>query len=237
VRRKVVARLALLTILVAGCSFASCVAGIYVGRSASSKSGIIAAIFGQEPELPQVGETLFQDDFEDPNSGWLVSSDDEVERGYQNGKYDIVVKVKNSTFWSTVRHSFRDFSLEVDATEVGGPDENSYGVIFRYQDDDNFYIFEISGDGYYAVTKVVDGEWIELVGWRETTAIKTGRRTNVLRVVCIGPEMEFYINGEKQIGTNDKTFSQGEIGLSAGAFNRKDVHVQFDNLRVVEILK
>ena len=51
---------------------------------------------------------------------------------------------------------YSDFILEVDATQVSGPDNNTYGVIFRYGLDANeFYTFLISGDGFYVFT--VDG--------------------------------------------------------------------------------
>ncbi|MCB0060577.1 MAG: hypothetical protein KDE19_00610, partial [Caldilineaceae bacterium] len=41
-----------------------------------------------------------------------------------------------------------DFLVEVDTTFDSGNDLDQYGLVFRYQDTDNFYVFALYGDGY-----------------------------------------------------------------------------------------
>ena len=78
--------------------------------------------------------------------------------------------------WSVPRDKrFGDFVLDVDATQVDGPNDNSYGVIFRYVDDRNFYRLDISGDGYFAVFKYKDGKWTKVQDYTETAGRQAGR--------------------------------------------------------------
>jgi hypothetical protein len=58
--------------------------------------------------------------------------------------------------------TFMDVRIEVDAVKMAGPDLNDIGVICRYKDPSNFYFFSVSSDGYYGVSKVINGQeqWI-----------------------------------------------------------------------------
>ena len=52
--------------------------------------------------------------------------------------------------WSTLDRKFNDVDLRVTVRLMDGPiDQNQYGVIFRYRDEENFYLFRITSDGYY----------------------------------------------------------------------------------------
>jgi len=191
---------------------------------------------GEEEEISTAGEVLFADDFSDPDSGWDVYADDEVEKDYQNGRFVIKVFAEDMLTWSNANRSFDDFVLKVDATQVAGPDDNAYGVFFRYQDNTNFYQFAISGDGYFMVSKWVDDELTFLHDWEESSAIRQGQATNRLTVECRGSNMRFFINGKKVAELTDDAFNVGDIALFAASIgDKKDVHVAFDNLEVREV--
>jgi hypothetical protein len=237
-RRRVLQRLLLVAALILNCSCMSCVAGIAFERAFLREgSQPWGAIFGPRPLAVERGRTLYGDDFEDPQSGWEIYKDEFVEKGYEDGAYKIYVIEKNLTTWSTVDRNFGDFILEVEATPMGGPDENEYGVVFRYQDEDNFYIYEISADGQFAIMMVEDGERTPLVDWHKTVHINQGKNTNIMEVVCNGTAMDFYVNGQYLTGVGDSTFRKGAIGFVAGTFTRKGVRVEFDNLRVSEVAR
>jgi hypothetical protein len=242
-RRKVLLRLGFMAALVLNCSCLACVAGIALERTVLREGVPLGTTFGRKPLAVEPGRTLYEDDFENPQSGWETYNDEYVEKGYEDGAYKIYVIEKSLTTWSTIPitgtggRNFGDFILEVEATPVGGPDENDYGVLFRYQDEDNYYTYEISADGQFAVTKVVDGQRKALADWSRTRYINQGKNANILEVVCNGTAMDFYVNGEYLAGVSDNTFSKGAIGLMAGTFTRKGVRVEFDNLRVSEIVR
>ncbi|MEW5958527.1 MAG: family 16 glycoside hydrolase [Chloroflexota bacterium] len=176
------------------------------------------------------GQLLLDENFSQPV--WEQRQDDEHSKRYKNGQYIIAVEATGYSFWSVAGETFADFILEVDTVQRRGPEDNDYGVILRRQDDANFYSFEISGDGYYIFTKLVDDELLEIIPWQESQAIRRGDRTNRLRVEAVGPNFTFYINDELVDSAIDSDFVQGDIGLLVGTYEEAGVEVGFDNLKV-----
>ncbi len=178
----------------------------------------------------QKEQLLLYDDFSQPQ--WEVYGDDDHRKGYEEGQYFIVVEVEEFSYWSIAGESLADFIVEIESAQVSGPDDNDYGLILRHQDDENFYSFEISGDGYYTFDKLVAGELFDIISWQESEAIRQGNGHNTLRVEAIGPNFSFYINDKLVDVAIDSEFSQGDIGLVAGTYEQAGVHITFDNLQV-----
>jgi len=201
------------------------------GQIISSEASPASA--SQPRTAPTTGLTaVFEDDFSDPTSGWSEHLSNASEKGYENGKYSILIKGTGLMSWSTPGLSFGDFVLEVEATQVEGPDDNQYGVLYRYVDTDNFYLFTVSGDGYYAVAKYQDDEPEMLLEWTSSPIINLGQRTNNLAVVAAGSHFGFYINGEHVADVTDQSFPEGDIGVMAGSFDEPGVLIHFDNITV-----
>jgi hypothetical protein len=207
----------------------------------SSISSTVALPSGQENLFLEEGtsqaasayKVLYSDDFSDINSGWSKksSSPKESEVGYEDGKYLITVFRENGSASAWLKRDFNDFVIEVEATKEGGPDGNGYGVILRRLED-NFYRFEISGDGYYQFDKRQDGKWIDIIPWTRSITINTGEATNVIKVECNGDEFAFYVNGVELGICTDESFIAGEIGLEIGTLTEGGSRVSFDNLKV-----
>jgi hypothetical protein len=185
----------------------------------------------QPPKRPaRRGRLLLEDDFS--YERWNVYNDSEHRQGYADGRYFILVNAQEYSYWSMARETFQDFVMEVETTQLDGPDSNDYGVILRYQDDANFYSFEISGDGYYTFSKLVDDELFDIIPWQESRAIKQGHSHNTLRVEAVGANFAFYVNDKLVDAAIDSDFSQGDLGLLAGTYQEPGVHIAFDNLKV-----
>ncbi|HKY83637.1 MAG TPA: hypothetical protein VJ160_02305 [Anaerolineales bacterium] len=178
---------------------------------------------------------LFQDDFSDTSSGWDQVEAEEGVTNYAHGAYRIFVGQADRDYWANPGLSFGDVRVEVDATKVGGPDDNDFGVICRYQDVDNFYGFLVSSDGYYSITKVADGvrETLGTDGWPATDAVHQGDASNRIRADCIGDELSIYANGQLVYSTNDSAFATGDVGLIAGTFSETGTDILFDNFVVL----
>lgn len=185
-------------------------------------------------ERPAPREDLaLEEDFSGQN--WDISADDDHRKGYEDEQYFIKVESADYSFWSVAGKSFTDTVVEVETFQVDGPDNNNYGMILRYQDDDNFYSFEISGDGYYTFGKSVDGQYYSIIPWRESTTINLGQAANVLRIEAMGRDFTLYINDELVDAAIDSEFSEGDIGLLAGTYEETGTHISFDNLKVWEV--
>ena len=181
------------------------------------------------------GQLPWSDDFSDPASGWQAESDASAEVGYSEGVMRLLVKVTNRLAWASAERELSDFHLTVEAAQVAGPDDNEYGVLVRMKDTSHFYIFSVSGDGYYQVSKYDGEEWVVLSGdWTPSDAIQMGVATNLLEVVCQGTTMTFLATGVTLTQVEDRSYPRGDVGLYAGSFFEPGVEVHFDDLIVTE---
>jgi len=175
----------------------------------------------------------FEETFDDNAQEWSVWKDEQGEKGVADGVYYITVDEIEWASWGTSDGlTFADGTVEVEAQAVDGPDDNGYGLVFRFQGNDNFYYFEVSSDGYYSIGKMVADEWESLAGWTESDVIRLGRRTNALRIVCSGPQMTFFVNGYQIEELADDDFEAGSVGFVAEARDEPGVRVHFDDLKV-----
>lgn len=190
---------------------------------------------GSTPE-PSSSNVLFQDDFSDPNSGWDRVNEEQGLTDYADGAYRIFVNIADTDVWANPGLSFSDVSIEVDATKVGGDDDNDFGVICRYQDNQNFYFFLISSDGYYGIGKMINGDqsWIGVDAMPPSDIIKTGNTTNNIRATCIGSKLSLYVNDQFVDEQEDSTLSSGDVGLMAGTFSNPGTDILFDNFVVLQ---
>jgi len=165
-----------------------------------------------------------------------VESTTDVERFVENGQLNMRVLTPLYVAWTEcTKIEYTDFIMEADATQVSGPDNNTYGINFRYGlEADEFYAFLISGDGFYVFT--IDGAKREepefLVDWTESSAIKQGAQTNRLKVVAVGGNMKYYVNDQLLGEVQDTRFTTGTVGFFAGTLKEGGVQVSFDNLKI-----
>jgi hypothetical protein len=100
----------------------------------------------------------------------------------------------------------------------------------RVQEDNSGYLLRISGDGFYSIYLIQSGSFEDLVPWTTSSVINQGNAMNRLRVVCDGPTLALFVNGELLAETTDTTFSSGDIGLAATTFEEEETEILFDDL-------
>ena len=112
---------------------------------------------------PSTWTIVYQDDFEDPGSGWDVGETGDFATAYVDGDYEIQVEKAQSIAWSQLPSNpeFRDFSVETDIQVVEGTGE--FGIIFRYVDSDNFYKLAVHTDGRYQLVLQEEGIYYTLL--------------------------------------------------------------------------
>jgi PKD repeat protein len=175
---------------------------------------------------------LYEDDFNDPNSGWPV----EDWRRYEDGEYSIFMEKAGYWGGSTIpgEKFFDAFCVEIEARKVGRP-EGAYGIVFGFKDWDNNYSFAISTDGWYLIDRMVEGNWILRARWTKSAAVKKGTATNRLKIlVDTGHNMKFYVNDQLvRTMLAEVTYEGGEIGIYAWAFD-DGFRANFDYIRVLK---
>jgi hypothetical protein len=180
---------------------------------------------------------LFQDEFSSKKGCWDTANSDSGSTAYLDGQYQIAVNSTQFDVWGNPGLSFaEDISIEVDATKTSGPDSGDYGIICRYQDEQNFYQFMVTADGFYGILMVVNGsqQIISSEDLLETETVIQGNASNHLRADCIGETLSFYVNGKLVATVNDSTFTKGDVGLFAGTFDDAGVVAVFDNFKVLK---
>jgi hypothetical protein len=188
------------------------------------------------PILPTPG-LLFFDDFSDPSSGWPKVTRTDYVANYYNNSYRMVENTDNSDRWALPHElSFHDVIVDVDATMNGGPEENDFGIVCRYQNDDQLYFGMITSDGYYAIVKITRDDWnvlghdhIEYSEW-----INQGAATNHIRFDCIGNELTLYANGHLLDQQTDDEYTFGNVGLVVGTYDTTGTDILFDNFIVYQ---
>jgi hypothetical protein len=182
------------------------------------------------------GRVLFSDDFSASTSGWNQVSAASGESIYLDGAYRIFVNEPNVDIWSKPGKSFQDVRVEVDAYKVGGERDNRFGVICRAVDDDSFYIFIISSDGYYGIG-LIDGQAYQLIGMdalQPSEAIRLGSASNHIRADCVGDTLTLTVNGVQLAQVQDSRFPSGDVGLIAGTYNTPGTDIRFDDFVVYQ---
>jgi hypothetical protein len=137
------------------------------------------------------------------------------------------------TALSLLSHPVDDFTLEVIARPLAGPDAGlyAYGLTYRAQDATHYYRFAVGADGYYAVVRVDGESVIPLVTWQQFPHVERGRRPNRLLVTCSGPSCTFRINDEYAATVEDDRWLSGDVGLWAQSSEEGAV-LEFRSVRV-----
>lgn len=198
---------------------------------ASYEIEISGELAGEGPPLPIGAGVLFQDDFGDVCSGWGAYSDANVGNDYAEGAYLLEIKVPETLWWAFPGQDFSDVVIDVDTTQETSAVDNSWGVMCRFQDESNSYMFQITNDGLYSVYRLKNGEYVALADWAESGAISRGQgATNHLTVTCDGNLLRLTMNGEVLAEVQDATFSRGDVGLLASTYLQGGARTLFDNL-------
>lgn len=110
---------------------------------------------------------------------------------------------------------FSNFTVQTDV-EITNNVYEYHGLFFRQQDDENFYSFRITPDGYFAFDVWHSGDYSfdTILGPTQSEYIYQGTgQTNTLQVVASGENFDLYINGQYVGSVSDSRFQSGKVGV------------------------
>ncbi len=186
----------------------------------------------EAPGRPADLALVYEDDFSDSFGGWDDAFDAYTRKVYGNNRYNIEVFASNLVAWGLANRIVSDFEVEVEAKLEEGNAKNSYGLIFRFEDRENFYRYDISGDGYFLFSKFIDGEWVTLVDWTQSEFVNPAGATNILKVSAFGPNITLWANGQPLATATDDSLTRGNFGFFTGTFSEPYSWVSYDNLKM-----
>ncbi|MDX1614101.1 MAG: hypothetical protein R3300_07295 [Candidatus Promineifilaceae bacterium] len=176
----------------------------------------------------------FRQTFDSP-ANWTVGEAANGEAQIEDGRYVMTVELSGDIFWGSAGRTLADGVYEVEAVALEGTIDNGYGLLLRIDhDNDRFYMFKISSDGFVYIGLCRDNclEVEALVNrdWFASEAVNQGLdATNRLRVVAAGAQLTFFVNDSEVGQVVDNTLAQGDVGLMAETFTPGGLRVAFDN--------
>jgi lysophospholipase L1-like esterase len=147
----------------------------------------------------------------------VVESTSSFEESYHLGTYA----------WLTAGTALADYSMSVDARRVNTDRPESFGILFRYRDADNFYRFTLNSRyGFARLEKREAGLYYTL----GASAIADNPATGVtINVDVEGPEIRVRLDGRKLFASTDSAHLVGSVGLFAQAQSA------FDNVSITPV--
>jgi hypothetical protein len=163
----------------------------------------------------RIGHWLVQAEKDAPSGANVVAQIDADPTSY---RFPIAV---------SERISARDFRLSVRCKPVSGKVDHACGLVFRYRDENNYYVTRANAlEDNVRLYHVIAGKRSELASWSGRV---TAGSWHELSVNAKGDRFEISWDGKKIIEARDKTFSEtGKIGL----WTKADSITYFDNLMV-----
>lgn len=156
---------------------------------------------------------------------WKIVADDKAP----SGKQILQLETKNSrrVFNMCVLKgtTYTDVDLSVKLRADSGEIDQGGGLIWRYQDHNNYYVVRFNPlEGNYRLYKVVGGKSSQIA----SADVETSEGTwNTLRVTHVGDRIDCYLNGKRHLSKKDGAFSKaGKIGL----WTKADASTSFDDL-------
>jgi hypothetical protein len=128
---------------------------------------------------------------------------------------------------------YKDVEVAVAFKAIKGKLDQGGGIVWRYQDANNYYIARMNPlEDNYRFYKVVDGKRMQL-GTKEEIKVPAGE-WHRLRIKQVGNQIECWLDEKKLLEGKDDTFAAaGKVAL----WSKADAQSHFDDFTVVDLSK
>jgi len=139
-----------------------------------------------------------------------------MKRGFEHAYKVVLIEGTTAT----------DLDLAVLFLPIAGRGDMGGGLIWRAQDDQNYYLTRANPlEQNIRFYRVVEGVRHKLANFNQTVSVK---KWNTLRVVVRGAHYRVLYNGQPVIEVDDDTFMTGRVGL----WTKSDAVTYFDDLQL-----
>ena len=167
--------------------------------------------------------------------GWPTIDEANVLIRLVDGQYLFEVGPTDAARVQTTAVNQRDAYVQVETTPKACPEGTGYGLIFRYVDDDNYYLTTISCDNRVTTVSRVAGSFSG--GTLVDDALPAGLdaasdQVHTLGVLSEGDSHTLYLDDQVVGNFDDSEHEQGDVALHAISRGTGVIRVAFDNLEV-----
>jgi hypothetical protein len=183
---------------------------------------------------------IWEDDFSDVTSGWerYQALDGTLDYLEAEGIYQMLLTQEDSFFWVSLDENFSDLMIEIEASQMAGPEGSLFGVMCRYDPATlNGIVFLITSDGQAGVGTMENFDFNPLPGGELASfeAVLTGLEVvNTLEAACVGEQLAFSVNGERLFELPSPDVQGDDIGMVVDSRMGAGVDVFFDNLVIYQ---
>jgi len=203
----------------------------------AAKAGNVAIEEGgddisQDDYNPQ-GNVVLSDDFSDNSNGWYIGESSDGRADITGGKLLIDVYNVSYVVWSDLPETYNK-ALMVSNMQVLNPvGDGDFGFICGMEDSDNFTALEVSEDGYYAIWKYENDQFVSLVDWTYSNAIPQGGAFT-LAAYCGPDKLYLAVNDTLLAETVDPNYKPGRVGLIAGCYEYPNIRLGFEDFIIYQ---
>jgi hypothetical protein len=124
--------------------------------------------------------------------------------------------------------SYKDVDLSVAFKAMAGKRDQGGGLVWRYQDADNYYIARMNPlEDNFRVYKVVNGK--RSAEFQDAEAKVPAREWHTLKVTMEGDHIQCFLDGKKYLDVKDASIQKpGKVGL----WTKADAQTYFDDFKV-----
>jgi hypothetical protein len=120
--------------------------------------------------------------------------------------------------------------------ENRGKNTNNVSLICNYTDQYGWYEFSVSNGGMWVIWAYseIDGGYAVLDSGG-STHVNMGKDSNYYTAVCVGNQLQLYINGYETASITDNRYnlSEGQVGVGVSSFDVTPIRVDFDYFAIM----
>ncbi len=138
----------------------------------------------------------------------------------------------NNLAWSLpLRTCLGPYRLEAEGGLAAETPDGFAGVVGRFVDERNFYLFAVDGAGRARALLQKEGEWRVLQEWEPAPGAASAGAANRLRLEDDGLALAFAVNDVEMYRSDGLALPAGAAGLAGGA-QAAQAEVNFERLRL-----
>ena len=180
------------------------------------------------PALAAGERVAMKDDLGTENAKWKFVTGRWVRRA--SGDRQVLAQTVETQPWAVALledRKFGDVDVSVRFRPVSGKEDASGGIIFRAKDGQNYLLVRANAlENNFRLYTIVNGRRSTIASARVTEP-KLGT-WHTIRVVASGPKIQAYLDGALLLNHEEKTFTQGWVGL----WTKADSVTEFADLEV-----
>ncbi|MCU0499438.1 MAG: protein kinase [Anaerolineae bacterium] len=157
-------------------------------------------------------------------SYWPISDDSTLMRRLTDNDEYLFSSILPGTALTSIfarEYDYSDVSLTMEVTlQAESADATGFGIIFNYQDDDNYSTFTIDGRGRFGIWTKSGPTWTELRGldeqWTRDPVINPIGESNRLQIEIMDGTYIGFVNDKKLVELSEQPISKGKVGIYLG---------------------